>query len=219
MTRSKDMLDQLDQYIMDAIRLPEHSADGLSDEDLVEAIGGIGSLDADRLERLNGCLHCRTVVEAATAGVEEVGFKDVAVEATGRFRAVFLWAATRLQFVWGTSEPLVLVPASGATRGGPSIRADSYNEFEVTFKECTARIQVEQLPSHGLDVQVGVLSGTSSGERWRASLWRGDKLVESVPLEKNLARFSGVQPVSHVVRLARGSQAMGQIELDIVSEE
>jgi len=219
MMRNKDMLDQLDQYIIDAVRLPEHAPDGLTDEELVEAIGQVGSLDADLVERLDRCAHCRTVVEAAAAGEEEVGFKDVASESSGRFRAVFMWAATRLQFVWGTSLPTVLAPAAGATRGRSSPQADAYNEFEVTFENCTARIQVEQLPSQGLDLQVGVLSGTRPGEVWRASLWRGGKLVESVPLEGNMARFSGIQPISHVVRLARGSQVMGQIELDIVSED
>lgn len=218
-------------------RIPGHRPEGLDETQQLEAVEAQleEKIPPTLLKALDGCPHCRGVVEisaealrgwereAPAAQEESVGERVTEADIQEQFRAVFGWLEDSIQFLHGTAKPQPLqakpVSVRSSSAALASVDAPCFSEFCVHLGGNLMRVQVERLPSVGLDIHIKVVKKARGNTPKRATLMNDGRVVESVPMEGGLVHFKELAPARYVVKLTCGSSLVGSVDLVFMHDD
>jgi hypothetical protein len=207
--------------------VPDAAVDEPSDDELLRYVDG--SLDDAERASLETRLADHPAAAARVAIVAEAlaegGWGPVAkADPVGRravnlaSRFVFRLSDGVLSFLRGTDLPRGLEPAMAVRSSAPA-QPQSFFEFISHYPfesgEVDARLALEPVAEHAVDVQIDVTQGGAPLEGVRVKLLRDGQPVDSAPTEKGRCTFSALSAARYELEIRKGGTEVGRMVLDI----
>ncbi|MFH1132510.1 MAG: hypothetical protein V1754_14330 [Pseudomonadota bacterium] len=227
MPNPKDIRDDLDHLLSKylcrkPVRIPETAPDEPSDQTLLLYLED--KLEEAEKQQLTAQLekhpYSQNRLEILKEALAETKIEDSPVPNSAVFANLVFslskGASQLLSFVRGTDFPIHLGAILDPVRGTTYTPTNSLHKFARNFGQWEAKIQVEHIPDHGLELRIELSQNSIHIPDARASLHCKGEIVESLKLRGGVAVFSDLLPAQYKLQIHQKEIPIGLIDIDVL---